>query len=77
MKQRVSIARAFAYNPDFIMMDEPFSALDFFTREHIEYNPAMFINDDWLWLFFLNFMNRVIRFQSIKGRKVYGVMDLI
>lgn len=50
---------------------------DFFTREHIEYNPAMFINDDWLWLFFLNFMNRVIRFQSIKGRKVYGVMDLI
>ena len=50
---------------------------DFFTREHIEYNPSMFINDDWLWLFFLNFMNRVIRFQAVKGRKVYGVMDLI
>ena len=32
MKQRVSIARAFAYNPDFIMMDEPFSALDSQTR---------------------------------------------
>ena len=45
--------------------------------DKIEYNPAMFIYDDWLWLFFLNFMNRVIRFQSIKGRKVYGVMDLI
>ena len=50
---------------------------DFFTREHIEYKPAMFINEGWLWLFFLNFMNRVIRFQSVKGRKVYGVMDLI
>ncbi len=36
MKQRVSIARAFAYEPDFIMMDEPFSALDYFTREQMQ-----------------------------------------
>lgn len=36
MKQRASIARAFAYQPDFIMMDEPFSALDFFTREQMQ-----------------------------------------
>ncbi|ADZ85714.1 ABC transporter ATP-binding protein [Cellulosilyticum lentocellum] len=36
MKQRVSIARAIACNPDFIMMDEPFSALDFFTREQMQ-----------------------------------------
>ena len=43
MKQRVSIARAFAYNPDFIMMDEPFSALDFFTREQMQ-NELLRIN---------------------------------
>ena len=36
MKQRVSIARAFACEPDFIMMDEPFSALDYFTREQMQ-----------------------------------------
>ena len=50
---------------------------DFFIRNRIEYNPSMFITDDWLWLLFLTFLNRVIRFQTVKGRKVYGVMDLI
>lgn len=50
---------------------------DFFIRNRIEYNPSMFITDDWLWLLFLTFLNRIIRFQTIKGRKVYGVMDLI
>lgn len=48
---------------------------EFLKNENITYNPMMFTNTDWLWLFFLTFADRVLRFS--KGGKSHSIIDLL
>ena len=50
---------------------------EYIERERIIYNPMMFLDEAWLWRTFLHFAGRVLRFQSVEGRKCYDVLDLV
>ncbi len=83
MKQRCAIARAYAVNPQVLLMDEPFGALDALTRVQMqdqllatwskEQRTVMFITHDVDEAVYL--ANRVIVMASRPGR-VYRTIDV-
>ena len=75
MQQRAQIARCLAQQPELLMMDEPFGALDALTRQGLQDEVARLVHDDGLTVLFvthdleeaLYLGDRVIALQSNPG----------
>lgn len=48
-----------------------------FQKEQIVFSSKLLLDSDFLFYIYLTFVDRVIRFQSVKGRKVYNVLELM
>jgi NitT/TauT family transport system ATP-binding protein len=61
MRQRVSIARALASDPDIVLMDEPFGALDAMTRDQMnEFLQALWLKQRFSVVFVTHSINEAI-----------------
>ena len=50
---------------------------EYFQHLGIEYNSMLFCKEDFLWRLFLDFSNRVLCFQTVKGKQTLDVLDIV
>ncbi|PTY41237.1 ABC transporter ATP-binding protein [Brachyspira hampsonii] len=83
MMQRVSIARALAYDGDIILMDEPFASLDYFTRETLQNETINIYRENKKSIIFVTHSidealilgSKIIIFENGSIKKEYNLID--
>ncbi|UHD44505.1 ABC transporter ATP-binding protein [Aureimonas altamirensis] len=84
MKQRVAIARGMAMQPDILLMDEPFAALDALTRRQMQDELLQLWNDTQFTVIFvthsiaeaIKISNRILLLSPHPGRVKAEVVDV-
>ena len=83
MQQRVALARVLTYEPEFLLMDEPFGALDEFTREAMNLELLRIVQSAGITVLFVThnigeavFMSNRVVVMTPRPGKVAGIVDV-